>query len=94
MEFFIPKFSIEPRQVKIKEQKKRWGSCTYKGDLLFNWRAVIAPSPVIDYIIVHEMSHLVHKNHSSKFWKLVESILPDYRGRRKWLKDYGVRMDL
>lgn len=94
IEFYKPKFKIEPRLIKIKEQKKRWGSCTSKGDLLFNWRAVMAPSPVIDYIIVHEMSHLAYRNHSNKFWKSIESILPDYKDRRKWLKDYGVRMDL
>ena len=46
------------------------------------------------YIVVHEMSHLIHKNHSTAFWSLVENILPDYKERRKWLKDYGVRMDL
>jgi len=93
-EFYKPKFSIEPGQIKIKEQKRRWGSCTPKGDLLFNWRTVMAPSSVIDYIIVHELSHLVHKNHSDKFWKSVESIIPDYKDRKKWLRDYGVRMDL
>ena len=94
VEFYKPKFSIEPESVKIKEQKKRWGSCTIKGDLLFNWRVIMAPSPIIDYIVVHEMSHLAIKNHSVKFWKSVENILPDYKDRRKWLKDYGVRMDL
>lgn len=94
IEFYKAKFKIESSQIKIKEQKKRWGSCTSKGDLLFNWRTVMAPAPVIDYIIVHEMSHLAIRNHSSKFWKSVENILPDYKARRKWLKDYGVRMDL
>ncbi len=94
IEFYKPRFSIEPRQIKIKEQKKRWGSCTSKGDLLFNWRTVMAPSPVIDYIIVHELSHLANKNHSRQFWKTIENILPDYKNRRKWLKVYGVRMDL
>ena len=93
-EFYKPKFSVKPRIIKIKEQKKRWGSCSSKGNIYFNWRAVMAPSPVIDYIIVHEMSHLIHKNHSSKFWESVETILPDYKARRKWLRDYGVRMDL
>jgi len=94
IEFYKPKFNIEPRKIRIKQQKKRWGSCTFKGDLLFNWRIVMAPSPVIDYIIVHELSHLANKNHSKKFWKTVENIIPDYKERRKWLKDYGVRMDL
>jgi len=94
LEFYKPKFSIEPGIIKIKEQKKRWGSCSSKGNIYFNWRAIMAPPPVIDYIIVHEMSHLIHKNHSPKFWKLVEAILPDYKDRKKWLRDYGVRMDL
>ena len=94
LEFYKPKFSVEPGIIKIKEQKKRWGSCSSKGNIYFNWRAVMAPPPVIDYIIVHEMSHLIHRNHSDKFWKLVESILPDYKVRKKWLRDYGVRMDL
>ena len=94
LEFYKPKFAIETRIIKIKEQKKRWGSCTSKGDLLFNWRTIMAPSPVIDYIIVHEMSHLANKNHSLQFWKSIENILPDYKNRRKWLKDYGVRMTL
>ncbi len=94
LEFYKPNFSVEPGIIKIKEQKKRWGSCSSKGNIYFNWRAVMAPLPVIDYIIVHEMSHLIHKNHSSKFWKSVESIIPDYKIRKKWLRDYGVRMDL
>jgi predicted metal-dependent hydrolase len=94
LEFYKPKFSIEPRIIKIKEQKKRWGSCTSKGDLLFNWRTVMATSPVIDYIIVHEMSHLANRNHSLQFWKQVETILPNYKVRKKWLRDYGIRMDL
>ncbi|MCL4384956.1 MAG: M48 family metallopeptidase [Actinobacteria bacterium] len=95
IELIKPKFNnIELGQIKIKEQKKRWGSCTFKGNLLFNWRIVMAPYCVIDYIIVHELSHLVHKNHSKKFWDMVESILPDYKERKKWLRNYGIRMDL
>ena len=81
------------RQIKIKDQKKRWGSCTYKGNLLFNWRIIMAPYSIIDYLIVHEMSHLIHRNHSKNFWKMVETILPDYKKRKKWLKDYGLKMD-
>jgi len=94
VKFYKPKIGIEPNKVKIKEQKKRWGSCTSEGNVYFNWRSIMAPSNVIDYIVVHEMSHLIHKNHSIKFWDKVESILPDYKERRKWLRKYGVRMDL
>lgn len=94
IKYFKDKIGVEPRIVKVKEQKKRWGSCTSNKDIFFNWRCIMAPSYVIDYIVVHELCHLIHLNHSMKFWRLVEWILPDYKTRKKWLRDYGVRMDL
>lgn len=87
-------FSIKPSDIKVKEQKKRWASCTSKGELLFNWRCAMAPSFALDYIVVHEMSHLIHMDHSKEFWHLVGRIMPDYEKRREWLKNYGVKMDL
>lgn len=87
-------FSIAPADIKIREQKKRWGSCTSKNELLFNWRSIMAKSHALDYIIVHEMCHMYYKNHSKDFWKLVSSVLPDYQIRKEWLRNYGVRMDL
>ena len=80
---------VKPVRVKIKSQQKRWGSCSSLGNLNFNWRAVMAPSPVLDYLIVHELCHLVHHNHSRDFWQLVSSIIPDYKERRDWLKKNG-----
>lgn len=94
VQFFSDRFSVKPRLIKVKEQKKRWASCTSRGDLLFNWRCGMAPPEVLDYIVVHEMCHLVHFNHSKDFWKLVDSILPDYEKQKGWLKQYGLRMDL
>ena len=87
-------FNIVPTNIKIKEQKKRWASCTSKNELLFNWRCIMAKSNALDYIIVHEMCHMYHKNHSKEFWELVASVMPDYEIRKEWLKNYGVRMDL
>jgi predicted metal-dependent hydrolase len=87
-------FNIIPSGVKIKEQKKRWGSCTSKNELLFNWRCIMAKSNALDYIVVHEMCHMYHKDHSKEFWGLLASIMPDYEVRKEWLKNYGVRMDL
>jgi predicted metal-dependent hydrolase len=87
-------FNIKPIAVKVKEQQKRWGSCTSKNELLFNWRCVMARASSLDYIVVHEMCHLYHKNHSKEFWELLYSIMPDYEVRKEWLKNYGVRMDL
>jgi len=73
----------------IRDQQTRWGSCSSKGTLSFNYRLMLAPPRVLDYVVVHELCHLTHMNHSKEFWKMVESILPDYRIYRKWLKENG-----
>ncbi|WP_281092526.1 M48 family metallopeptidase [Fusibacter bizertensis] len=92
--FYQKYFDLKPADVRVKEQKKRWASCTSKGELIFNWRCVMAPSWVLDYVVVHEMCHLQVMDHSKEFWSLVERIMPDYDNRRKWLRNYGIRMDL
>lgn len=76
-------------RITIRNQKCRWGSCSAKGNLNFNCILVKVPEYVRDYVIVHELCHRMEMNHSEKFWKLVESVLPDYRERRKWLKEKG-----
>jgi len=76
-----------PKEVIIKDQKKRWASCSKDGTLRFNWRISMAPISIVDYIVVHELCHLKIKNHSSDFWKLVSITLPDYQKRRDWLKN-------
>jgi hypothetical protein len=73
----------------ISNARKQWGSCTYSGNIYFPWRLVMAPVSVIDYVIVHELVHLVEKNHSKLFWDKVRLIMPDYKNKRKWLKDHG-----
>ncbi len=85
-------FSKRPSAVKVKEQKRRWGSCTGRDALLFNWRCIMAPLDVVDYIVVHEMCHLEQKNHSQLFWNLLAGILPEYRQSKKWLSRNGIRM--
>lgn len=94
IDYYQPYFDIKPSMVKIKEQQKRWGSCSSKKVLLFNWKCIMAPSPVIDYIVVHEMCHIVHMNHSKEFWALVKKVLPDYEDRKAWLKNNGIKYDL
>lgn len=84
----------KPTKIKIKDQKKRWGSCTSHDELLFNWRCVLAKVHALDYIIVHELCHMYHKDHSKAFWDLVGSIMPDYEIRKDWLKNNGINMDL
>ena len=68
---YIEKIGKRPQDVKVKEQKRRWGSCTAKGKLYFNWRIIMAPPAIVDYVVVHEMCHLVYLNHSKKFWQKV-----------------------
>ncbi|WP_461206713.1 M48 family metallopeptidase [Clostridium sp. DL1XJH146] len=85
---------VRPIKVKSKEQKKRWGSCTSTGNVLFNWRLIMAPVDVIDYVVVHELCHLIHMNHSKDFWSLVQHIMPDYDIKKKWLKENGFKLFL
>lgn len=72
--------------VKMSEAKARWGSCSSKDNLNFAWRLIMAPIPIIDYVVVHELSHVTYKNHSPQFWARVKTVLPDYKERQDWLK--------
>lgn len=87
-------FNKKPTAIKVKEQKKRWASCTSNNELLFNWRCVMAKSTALDYIVVHEMCHMYYMNHLQEFWDLVASVMADYEVRKEWLRDYGVRLNL
>lgn len=88
------KVGVEPNKVKVKKQKKRWGSCSSKGNLNFNWKLIMAPMSIIDYLVVHELTHLLHSNHSRDFWETVETIIPDYEQKQEWLRVNGNRLDL
>lgn len=76
-------------RISIREQKTRWGSCSAKGNLNFNWKLVLMPPEILDYVVVHELAHRLQMNHSAAFWAEVGKILPDYRERRQWLKVNG-----
>ena len=76
-------------RITIRSQRTRWGSCSSKGNLNFNCLLTQVPEQVMDYVIVHELCHRIEMNHSGRFWKLVEQIMPDYKTHRKWLKDNG-----
>lgn len=87
-----PRYQLQPRSVRIKQQKSRWGSCGVKDDININWLLILAPPPVLEYVVVHELCHLRHRNHSAVFWDLVAQHMPDYQQHRKWLKLHGQRL--
>jgi predicted metal-dependent hydrolase len=79
-------------QVNVRDTKSRWGSCSGQGNLSFNWRLIFAPEPVLDYVVAHEVAHLVEMNHGPRFWRLVESLTPDSAWPRAWLKQHRTRL--
>ena len=89
VELYAQKYGFEYAKIRISSARTRWGSCSSKGTLSFTWRLVMAPLEIVDYVVVHELSHLREHNHSKAFWAQVAAILPDYKSRRKWLKVNG-----
>ena len=83
------KHQLVPRQLRIKTQKTRWGSCGPKNDINLNWLLMLAPPIILEYVVVHELCHIKHKNHSKDFWQLVAEHMPDYLQHRRWLKAHG-----
>jgi predicted metal-dependent hydrolase len=80
---------VKTGEIRIKGQKTLWGSCSSKGNLNFNWKVAFAPRKVVDYLIIHELSHLRLMNHSKSFWQIVEKYMPEYKTQQKWLKEHN-----
>ncbi len=87
--WFVKTYGFEVAGLRITSARTRWGSCSAKGALSFSWRLILAPMEVVDYVVVHELVHTLHHNHSKRFWKKVEKILPDYKARNRWLSRNG-----
>ena len=92
--YFSKIMGLSYNTVKLTSAKKRWGSCSGRNNLNFTWRLIMSPLDIIDYVIVHELAHVVQKNHSKKFWGIVEKYIPDYKERRKWLREFGFKLKL
>jgi predicted metal-dependent hydrolase len=88
LEFWSRRMGLQPSKVSIRGQSTRWGSCSGRGEIALNWKLLCAPSAVVDYVIVHELAHLQHMNHSPRFWALVAEILPSYRDLKLWLRGH------
>jgi predicted metal-dependent hydrolase len=87
--YWAARLQVKPQRLALRDQKTRWGSCSSKGTISFNWRVIMAPPSVVDYLIVHELCHMLIPNHSAKYWELVQSLLPYYKEQRQWLHDNG-----
>lgn len=92
--YFAEKMGVEYNRISINKAKTRWGSCSAKGNINFTYRLLFAPQEAIDYVIVHELAHLKEMNHSKKFWSIVEEILPDYKQRRKLLREHQMKVEI
>lgn len=89
---YAPLVGVEPTGVAVKTFKSRWGSCTVKGALEFNWQIMMAPNRMVDYVVIHELCHLIRHDHSPEFWKEVARVMPDYQECRDWLRMNGGRL--
>ena len=87
--YFAAKMGVTCGRIFIRAQKTRWGSCSGQGNLNFNWKLILMPPEILDYVVVHELAHRKQMNHSPAFWAEVERILPDWRERRRWLREKG-----
>lgn len=89
IERYAPLIGKQPTRFTVRRMRSRWGSCSSKGSLSLNWKILASPQSVIDYLVVHELAHLIEQNHSKRFWAVVERAMPDFRAARKWLKTHG-----
>ncbi len=93
VDYFGKLIGVSYNNLAIKAVKTRWGSCSRSGNLSFNWKLIMAPETVIDYVVIHELCHLKRMDHSKLFWKLVETYAPAYRIHRNWLKQHEAEMN-
>ena len=88
-QYFAAHMGVTYGTVTVREQRTRWGSCSARGNLSFNWKLATMPEEIVDYLVVHELAHRIEMNHSPAFWAIVEKQIPDYKERRAWLKQNG-----
>ena len=93
-QYYATELGVSITAITLRQTKTKWGHCTREGKIQYNWLIVLAPEPVVDYLVVHEVCHRVELNHGKRYWKLVESLCPDFQRQRRWLKDWGHTLKL
>lgn len=83
--YFQKQLRVKPKSIKLTSSKANWGTCNSKKEITFNWRLIMAPQEVMDYVVVHELCHLIHMNHDRSFWRLVGQVIKDYEKQQSWL---------
>jgi predicted metal-dependent hydrolase len=91
-DYYADEMGVEYEQIEVRNQRTKWGSCSTTGTLGLNWRLMMAPPEVVDYIIVHELAHLCESNHNDAFWSLVADYDPDYETHAEWLEEHSTRL--
>lgn len=91
---YSKKLNLYPESITLKEQKTSWGTCSSKGNIYINWKIILAPLDIIDYVLVHELCHLKHMNHSKEYWSLVSTIFPNYKDKRNYLKENSLKLNI
>ena len=92
--YFAPKVGVSPASIDVRELGNRWATCSTRANLAFHWKCMMAPPTIIDYIVVHELCHLRHRDHTDAFWNEVDKVLPQYRERKEWLRKNGAGLDI
>jgi predicted metal-dependent hydrolase len=94
IDYYAPKAGISPGKISVRDLSHRWASCSPNGNLAFHWKCMMAPPTIIDYIVIHELCHFHHLDHTDAFWNEVDKLMPAYRERKEWLKKNGTSMDV
>jgi len=94
VDYFSQIMGLKYNRITIKDQKTRWGSCSNLNNLNFNYRIIMAPENIMDYLVVHELSHIKHMNHSREYWEYLGQWIPDYKTKRRYLKENGKKFFL
>jgi Predicted metal-dependent hydrolase len=92
LQTYAQQMSVKYERLELRNQRTRWGSCSTGGTISLNWRLIMAPPRIVDYLVVHELAHLTEQNHGDEFWRLIETQIPDYRERAQWLEENSAKL--